>query len=230
MGNETKGMLFGFLGVVVFGLTLPATTFAVNYLPPIFLGLSRASLASLVALVVLFVTKSQLPTRKQLLQLLIVGAGVAVCFPVFSAWGMLFLPASHGAVILALLPITTVLFSCLIYKEKPSFGFWLCAIFGSAIVIFYTVLKGFGRPQFGDLILLLANCGAALGYAIGGKLSQQLGGWRVICWALVVISPFNLVFTFLNFPETISNIPLIGWSSFLYLALMSQLFGFFFMV
>jgi hypothetical protein len=33
-----------------------------------------------------------------------------------------------------------------------------------------------------------------IGYAIGGELVKTMGGWQVICWALVVSQPFMLPF------------------------------------
>ena len=50
MSNELKGMILGFLGVAAFGLTLPATRFIVPYFDPIFIGLGRAVIASVVCL------------------------------------------------------------------------------------------------------------------------------------------------------------------------------------
>lgn len=55
MKDETKGMFLGLLGVIGFGLTLPATKLVISYLDPIFIGLGRAILASLFAVVFLFV-------------------------------------------------------------------------------------------------------------------------------------------------------------------------------
>ena len=53
MSNESKGMILGFLGVAAFGLTLPATRFIVPYFDPIFIGLGRAVIASVVAAIIL---------------------------------------------------------------------------------------------------------------------------------------------------------------------------------
>ena len=39
MNDESKGMIFGVLGVFSFGLTLPATRFIIPYFEPVFIGL-----------------------------------------------------------------------------------------------------------------------------------------------------------------------------------------------
>ena len=57
MTNESKGMILGFLGVAAFGLTLPATRFIVPYFDPIFIGLGRAVIASVVAAFILIATR-----------------------------------------------------------------------------------------------------------------------------------------------------------------------------
>lgn len=226
--NEIKGFFYGFLGVFIFSFTLPATRFAVLELPPLFIALGRASLAGIVSIFILATTKSKLPNKKQFYQLIITALGVVIGFPVFSAWSMQFLPSSHGAIVLGLLPILTVIFSSFFFKVKPSFGFWICAFLGSTIVIGYTFLQGLGKIGWADLALFAGVSTAAIGYAVGSKLSQDLGGWRVICWSLAIMFPFIVIPTFFLFPNNAAEISIQSWSGFLYLSLMSQLIGFVF--
>jgi drug/metabolite transporter (DMT)-like permease len=228
MNNETKGMIFGLLGVTAFGLTLPATRFAVAYLDPVFIGLGRAVVAAVVAAVLLALAKQALPSRRQFVRLGITALGVVVGFPVLSAWAMQTVPASHGGVVLGLLPLATAIAGVLISKEHPSWGFWLTGAIGSALVISYALLQGVGRFEWGDLALFGAIVAAALGYAVGGQLSRELGGWQVICWALVVSFPFILMPAIMQAPQAGFALPWNLWLSFLYLALVSQLAGFFF--
>jgi len=228
MNDETKGMILGILGVISFGLTLPATRFIIPYFEPIFIGLGRAVMASVVAAILLIITKQTRPNRYQFYQLIAVASGVVIGFPIFSAWAMQTVPASHGGVVLGVLPLATAVTAAVISNEKPSVGFWICGLAGSAIVILYALLEGFGSFQFGDLLLIGAIVSAAMGYALGGKLSKELGGWQVICWALVISFPFIVIPAWLQFPQiNLDSLPLSVLLSFLYLALVSQLFGFF---
>ena len=228
MSNESKGMILGFLGVVAFGLTLPATRFVVPYFDPIFIGLGRAVIASVIAAFILIATKQSKPTRNQLIQLSVVALGVVLGFPVLSAWAMETVPASHGGVVLGVLPLATASAAVIVSKEKPSVGFWIFSLIGSIVVVTYSLLQGFGSFQLGDLLLIGAILSAGLGYALGGKLSKELGGWQVICWALVISFPFIIFPAWMQAPEEdFSNLPLNVLLSFLYLALVSQLFGFF---
>lgn len=225
--DETKGVIFGLLGVTAFSLTLPATRFIVPYLDPLFIGLGRAVIAALVAGLLLLLTGETVPSRPQILQLVVVALGVVIGFPILSAWAMQRVPASHGGVVLGILPLTTAIVGVVISKERPSLGFWLSGVLGAALVIVYSLLQGVGHFRLGDIALFGAVIAAAIGYAVGGKLSREMGGWKVICWALVFSLPFILLPTIAQIPTKASEFPLDIWISFLYLALVSQLFGFF---
>ena len=229
MSDESKGMFLGLVGVVSFGLTLPATRFIIPYFEPVFIGLGRAVIASFVAALLLIATKQTRPSKNQFYQLLVVASGVVVGFPILSAWAMQTVPASHGGVVLGVLPLATAIVGAVVSNEKPSVAFWISGIVGSAVVIAYSLLQGVGEFQTGDFFLLGAIVSAATGYALGGKLSKEMGGWQVICWALVISFPFIIVPAWLEAPqEAVGSLPLNVLLSFLYLALVSQLFGFFF--
>ena len=229
MSDESKGMFLGLVGVVSFGLTLPATRFIIPYFEPVFIGLGRAVIASFVAALLLIATKQTRPSKNQFYQLLGVASGVVVGFPILSAWAMQTVPASHGGVVLGVLPLATAIVGAVVSKEKPSVAFWISGIVGSAVVIAYSLLQGVGEFQTGDFFLLGAIVSAATGYALGGKLSKEIGGWQVICWALVISFPFIIVPAWLEAPQdAVGSLPLNVILSFLYLALVSQLFGFFF--
>ena len=228
MRNETKGMLFGLVGVSAFGLTLPATSVVVPYMDPVFVGCGRAVIAAMVALVLLLWFRQQIPTANQIKQLLVVALGVVIGFPILSSWAMQYVPASHGGVVLGILPLATAIVGVLVGHEKPSVSFWVVSAFGSGLVILYALLQGAGSIHVADFALLGAVIAAAVGYGIGGKLSKELGGSQVICWALVLSLPFVLIPAALNTPESFSDIPISNLASFLYLALVSQLFAFFF--
>ena len=53
MNKETKGMLIGFIGILVFSLTLPVSKITVVSFNPYFIAFGRAALAGLVALIYL---------------------------------------------------------------------------------------------------------------------------------------------------------------------------------
>ena len=161
------------------------------------------------------------------MHLSVTAAGVVIGFPLLSAWAMQTVHASHGGIMLGLLPLFTALVSVFIAHERPSLGFWLAAITGSVLVVVFALIRGEGGFQIGDIALFGAMVSAAIGYAMGGKLAREMPGWMVICWALVLAAPFILIPAYLTLPDDLFVISAESWVAFLYLALFSQLFGFF---
>lgn len=221
-------MTAGFAGVAVFALTLPATRYTVMYLDPVFVGLGRSVIAALVAGLLLLVTRAPIPTKYQFVQLLSVALGVVIGFPLFSAMAMKSLPAAHGGVVVGMLPMATAVAGVFLTRDKPSLGFWLTGIAGCLVVMRFAYPEGVQHLLAGDIFLVCAIISAALGYALGGRLSTEMEGWQVICWALVLAFPLLLVPTGMQAPSGIQLIPVTAWLCFIYLALGSQLLGFVF--
>ena len=98
--------------------------------------------------------------------------GVVIGFPVLSAWAMQTVPASHGGVVLGLLPLATAVVAVCISNERPSIRFWISGVAGSILVIAYSFQKGLGSFHLVDLALFGAILCAAIGYAVGGQLSK----------------------------------------------------------
>ncbi|OUR65983.1 EamA family transporter [Methylophaga sp. 42_25_T18] len=220
-------MLLGLFAIAAFGLTLPATKIALSDLDPVFIGLGRAVFAAVIAALILLWSKQTIPTKAQFVQLSLVALGVVIGFPVLSSWAMLYVPATHGGVVFGILPLATALVSVFIGHDRPSRSFWLVSLFGGLLVVSYALIQGAGSLHIADLALLGAVISAAIGYAVGAKLSLYLGGWQVICWALVLALPFISVPTYLFAPDSFLDWSSSTYISFLYLALISQLFAFF---
>ncbi len=228
MQPENKGLLLGMLGVIAFGLTLPFTRMVVPYMDPIFIGLGRAVVAALVSILILLAMRVPRPRGYDWLRLLGVAGGVILGFPVLSAYAMQTVPASHGGVVLGILPLVTAIAATIVSGERPSLGFWLVGLLGSGLVVAYSLYQGAGAFGIGDIALLAAVVAASFGYAIGGTLSKRLGGWQVICWALVISLPIISYPAWTMMPKTPWDIPTDAWWAFAYLAIFSQLLGFFF--
>jgi drug/metabolite transporter (DMT)-like permease len=228
--QERRGLILGFVGVVIFGLTLPFMRVALTGLDPYFVGLGRAILAAAVAAVILAVTRQPFPARKDWPGLAIVSAGTVFGFPLLATLGMQHVPAAHGGVVLAVLPLATAMAGAAMAGERPSRGFWLTGIAGSVAVLIFSIIAGGGVTGigWGDLLLIGSVICAAVGYAQSGVLARHLGGWQVISWALVLTSPAIVVTTFILSGPIDWRAPPEAWLAYLYLALMSQYFGFFF--
>lgn len=225
--TETRGLLYGFLGIVSFSLTLPTTRIAVAYVDPVVIGLGRALVAGVLAAICLLIKREQLPTKNQLLSLFIVSLGVIVGFPYLSSWAMGQVPASHGAIVIALLPLATAGAAALFAGEKPSRRFWAASVCGCLVVLAYAFYSGAGQLQLADLALVGAVIAAAIGYAEGGKLARSMGGWQVISWALVLAFPFLLYPVLSRVTAQVWDAPMAAWLSFGYVSVVSQFLGFF---
>jgi drug/metabolite transporter (DMT)-like permease len=137
-------------------------------------------------------------------------------------------PASHGAVVLAVLPLLTAMAGALVAGERPSPGFWACGVAGTGSVLAYSLISGGGSSdlQWADLLLAAAAFCAAMAYALGGEMARRIGGWEVISWALVMSAPAMLVLVLLSGPVNWSAGPS-AWAGFLYVSVFSMFLGFF---
>lgn len=228
MTQESRGMWLGLTGVAIFSLTLPFTKMAVAELNPVLVALGRAVVAAIGSAILLWWIGAPRPTRTQVRALLVTALGVVVGFPVFASIAMRYVPASHGAVVIGILPLATALFGALRFGERPSAGFWLAALAGSGIVIGFALWQGGGEFHAADLALFAAVIAAAMGYAEGARLSQAMGGQQVISWALVLSMPLLLPVTiWLGWEYGVSASPR-AWIGFGYVSLFSMFIGFFF--
>lgn len=220
-------MAWGLLGVLSFSLTLPATRLAVASLDPFFIGMGRCLVAACFAAPLLYFTNQRRPTLAQLRSLGLVMLGVIAGFPILSAWAMQRVPASHGAVVLGLLPLATAMAGALRANERPSSSFWFASALGSLAVVIYAIASGGGHFDVADLALLASVAFAALGYAEGAVLARELGGWQVICWALVLAFPLLLApVSYIVYTHGLHATPG-AWLGFGYVSLFSAFLGFF---
>jgi drug/metabolite transporter (DMT)-like permease len=227
LSREHLGLLLGFIGVAVFGGTLPATRIAVSGFDPIALTALRTAIAGLCALALLLVLRRPLPPRRLWPQLAIAMLCVSILFPLLMALAVQTVDASHGGVVLGILPIATALVAVVITHERPKRLFWFASLFGAALVVAFAMRQGGGTLSSGDLLLFAAVAVSAIGYAFSGRLTLQMPGWEVISWALVMALPISLPAAALTLPADPAQIALKPWLAVLYVALFSQWVGFF---
>lgn len=231
ISDETRGMWLGLAGVAIFSLTLPFTRMAVAELDPVFVAFGRALVAAVLAGVWLWWNKTPLPRASQMGSLAVVAIGCIIGFPLLTSIALQTVPASHGAVLVGILPLATALFAALRGHERPSFGFWVSALLGSVIVVGFALRQGGGVFHMADLAILAAVALAALGYAEGGRLARVMGGQQVICWALLLSVPLLLpvvLWSTWSHSAAIADAGMHAWLGFAYVSLFSMFIGFFF--
>ena len=223
--TELRGLALATLGVAIFSFSLPATRLAVADLDPMFVSFGRAAGAAVLAAVVLRALRAPRPQGAQWRSLAIIAFGVVVAFPLFTALALRHVDATHGAVVIALLPAWTAVFAVLRAGESPSAGFWVAAGFGLVAVLAFIASRGLGAIGLADIELLGATVLCSLAYAEGGALSRTLGGPQTICWALLLALPLSLPVTLATLPG--GHIGTDAWLGFAYVCLFSMFLGFF---
>ena len=228
MNRQASGWINGFLGVLIFSASLPATRLAVAEFPPVFLTAARASIAGVLAAVLLLLFRQERPKREELASLVIVALGVVVGFPLLTALALQYVTSAHSIVFIGLLPLATSIFAVIRGGERPHPAFWIFSCLGSALVVSFAFSRGFSGISYGDGLMLLAIIVCGLGYAEGARLSRHLGGWQVISWALVLSWPVMGPLTLATMPSTFAGISFGAWASLFYVSVFSMLVGFVF--
>lgn len=223
-----KGYALGFVGMLLFSLSLPGTRMAVPELGPGFVTAARIGLAGLLAATYLLATGKRPPERRHWRDLALVVAGVVMTFPLFTALAMREVGAGHGGVVLAIMPLMTVVTGAVVAGERPSRQFWLAALGGTAVVLAFVLYQGGGRLAWADVFLFMAGLGSATGYAAGANMALRLPALEVIAWALVAALLPSLALSVLLWPEDAGAISGRAWAGVLYVAAFPQFLAFLF--
>lgn len=215
--------------MVAFSFTVPLTRIAVAGLPPLFVGSARAVVAGVLAALALALTRQRRPRGAQWRRLAVVGGGVVVGFPLLTSYALTSAPASHGAVVIAVLPAATAVMAVLRGHEHPPPRFWVAAGVGAVAALGFASAQwgGLGQLHRADLLLFGAVLAAAVGYAEGGLLARELGAWPTVSWALVLCSPLMVALTLAGAGGRLPDATAGQWAAFAYLGVVSMFIGFF---
>jgi drug/metabolite transporter (DMT)-like permease len=211
-------------------MTLPMTRLAVGpasdpQLPPLFVTAGRAALAALLALAYLAVQRAAWPPRRLWPVLAVSALGTVIGFPLFLALALREVDAMHAAVVTGLLPLATAALAALAFGQRPSAGFWACALLGSALVLAFAALAIRSGVVAADGLLLLAVLSAATGYVAGARASRDIAPEQVISWVLVLSLPVSAPLAWASWPS--APVSAAAWVGFGYVTLFSMWLGFF---
>ncbi len=228
MEQRNQGYLFGIAGVLVFSGSVPATRAAVIGFDPVFLTAARATIAAALGAVPLLMLRAPRPGRRDMATLALIGACVVIGFPLLSALALGHMLAARGLLFMGLLPLSTASFGVLRGGERPHPAYWAFALAGAGLVAAFALMGGGGQAGIGDLWMIAAVVVCGLGYAEGASLSRRLGGWQVICWALLICAPLMVPLAFITMPATFAEIAPAAWAGLGYVSIFSMLIGFVF--
>lgn len=228
MKISMQGWGSGFLGVLIFSGSLPATRVAVSGFSPLFLTSARALIAASLGAMLLALLGQPRPGRDNILSLAIIALGVVVGFPLLTALALQSITSARSIVFIGILPLATAVFGVIRGGERPKPLFWLFSCLGSALVAGFAVSFGGKASMTGDLLMIGAIILCGLGYAEGAKLSRRLGGWQVISWALLLASPVMAVIALSVLPPDWQAVTMPEWLGLAYVSVFSMLIGFIF--
>ncbi len=225
-----RALLLGLVGVLIFAMTLPMTRLAVGpadapQLSPAFVAAGRAALAGGLSLAYLMVVRAAPLARAHWPALAVSALGTVLGFPLFLGWALREVDAMHAAVVTGVLPLATAVVAAIHLRQRPSAGFWACAVLGCVIVLAFALAQGSGRLSVADGWLLLAVVAGAIGYVAGAKVSATVPAEQVICWVLVASLPLTAPVMWATWPSTAVRVD--AWVGFAYVTVGSMWLGFF---
>ena len=228
--DSARGLLLGLAGVFMFALSIPMTRLAggsaaAPQLDPVFVAFGRAAVAGLLSLAYLASTGARRPQGGEWRLLAITAGGVVFGWPLLSGLAVRHVDAVHAAVVSGVLPLATAVIAALALRQRPSRGFWACALAGLGLVIAFAAWRGAGGLEMADGLLLGAVVCASAGYVSGARLSRDFSAEQVICWVLVLSLPITVPVAVWTRPT--APVAASAWFGFAYVSLFSMWIGFF---
>ena len=229
--TQAKGLVWAFVGVLLFSFSVPLTKVAVGGFSPFFTATGRAVIAGLIAVVLLAIRRVPWPKRHQLKPLMFTMAGAVFGWPILLALALTRTTSAHVAVIAAFMPATTALFAVIRAKEVVSRQFWIAVTLGTAALIVFALARG--GAQNGDLVADLLIVGAVLSsswcYVEGASVTREMPGWQVISWVVVLALPITIPASVAIWVSTSSShdTTAVEWGSLILLGVSSMYLGFF---
>ena len=160
------------------------TRLSLRAFDPILVALVRGAGAGAAALIYLLLSRGRIPGRRQLVRLGSAAVGMVVLFPTLVSIALKYVPATHASVLGSILPRATAVFGVIRGRESVSRGFWIFAILGTGLICLFSAYRsGFHSIEQADVLLVAAFIACSYGYAEGGLLAREMGGWLVIRWA-----------------------------------------------
>lgn len=218
--------------VIIFGGSAIGTKLAVSGIAAIDVAILRTIIGGLCALPLALILKIQLPTANyQRGLLLLSGFCGFIVFPIMFTFGVKYTSANHATMILAVLPIMTGAIAILWDRQRTKLLWWVgCAVaFGGEIILIYEPVAGPDTASVkGDLLVLLGNVFASLGYVAGARLQRSgysakgTTFWGVSLFALLLVPVAALVLDF----ETLIQAGDLAWAGVFYQAVGVTIIGY----
>ena len=243
----------GFLAILLFAGTIPATKLVLEIYSPLHVTALRASCATLFAIIFFIYLKLKNLQKRdymnlknsarfkvnEIYELLVIGLLIVFGFPGAVAFALAEVSSAYTAVILSMLPLCLSAAAVIMAKEKPPLLFWFYSFAAAALVGIFMVNEytmgvslhklDIQRFVLGNFWLFVACICAAVGYTKSASLNKKISGFSIISWSLCLTSPISFLLSFLLWPKNLSIQNAIEHSGSLlgimYLGLLSMFIG-----
>jgi len=245
--------IIGFLAILLFAGTIPATKLVLEIYSPLHVTALRASCATLFAIIFFIYLKLKNLQKRdymslkisarfkinEIYELLVIGLLIVFGFPGAVAFALAEVSSAYTAVILSMLPLCLSAAAVIMAKEKPPLLFWFYSFAAAALVGIFMVNEytmgvslhklDIQRFVLGNFWLFVACICAAVGYTKSASLNKKISGFSIISWSLCLTSPISFLLSFLLWPKNLSIQNAIEHSGSLlgimYLGLLSMFIG-----
>jgi drug/metabolite transporter (DMT)-like permease len=205
---------------IVWGVNSPVIKLGLQFIPPQPYNLARLIVASVVAIVALWLSRShRRPTRADLWKLVRVSAFGFFVFQLLFTEGMQRTTSGNASFILCLMPVCVLLLNKVFGVEAITRAVVVgiaCSITGVALIVFGSG-SGFsisGTHLMGTLLLLAAQAGYAYYTVFASELLARYSSYQVTAYLMVFTTALLLAATL---PDALSvrwaEVPAAAWVS-----------------
>jgi len=193
--RQIQGIGFALLGVTLFSLSLPMTTWALESYSPLFTATGRAVIAAMLAIVFLKIAGEKLLPPGHYREFIYTLLGAVFGWPILIALALMRTETAPIAVVTSIMPLVTAIFAVMRGHENVSRQFWIAAVAGTLILIYFTTSRGnfSSEDLIADLLALGAVVASSYCYVQGAELTKIYPGWKVISWVVVMALPVTLM-------------------------------------
>lgn len=193
--------------MLAWGLNVTATKIIVSAFTPITITSLRVFTAAVSVFIILFFLKKiRIPTKKEFGYILIASILNVVCHHYFLSIGLLKTSASNGGLILGLGPILTTIVAFFLLKNRVSFIQLIGIILGLVGVSFIVVLGngGISGISIGDIYVFLSIFTQAFSFVMIKKISKTLDPRLMTGYMMLFGSAILFIISLIQEPEGLS--------------------------
>jgi drug/metabolite transporter (DMT)-like permease len=201
------------LAAILFGASVVAIRIAVQDIPPLTLAVLRFGQGSLVLFVGLVAFRRDLLRidRRDLPYLALLGITFFTIFPVTFNVGMRYVDASRAALLLATMPLWTVVLARLVVRERLTprqIAGVLLSIAGVAIVMIdrRAITNGTSYSPRGDLLLIATALCGAIYNVLAKRMLARYKGLTVTFYAMTIGTLFLVPASIVERPPTLASL------------------------